>query len=275
MADLLHNFGARKRKRGASFKRATDATLEVVGEADQHLTGEGLDGQAIVVMDFPEMGFHGQSASDTALLEDLGEVSLTYTEVHEDIPSEQIASRPDKATSSRSWRNRQLLLDRLLLNSYIPPQGQAPPMEEVSAPRPEGAQEIINCWKPFNRGESPTAHMEQLYPALLQMLVAVQAEGKGEEYVVSVPTYACKDKLKQVVEDGMLIRNRNFVQSAKLVCLQLLCTVLVSFSSYCLILMCSFTGYYGYSKHDLPAPRVQVSTKGCGEVKALCSISLF
>ena len=39
MANLVHNFGVRKRKRGASFKRATDAILEVVGEADQDLTG--------------------------------------------------------------------------------------------------------------------------------------------------------------------------------------------------------------------------------------------
>ena len=44
MADLVHNFSARKRKWGASFKRAIDATLEVIGEVDQHLTGEGSDG---------------------------------------------------------------------------------------------------------------------------------------------------------------------------------------------------------------------------------------
>ena len=44
MADLIHNFGARKGKRGASFKRATDATLGVVGEANQYPTGEGSDG---------------------------------------------------------------------------------------------------------------------------------------------------------------------------------------------------------------------------------------
>ena len=125
-------------------------------------------------------------------------------------------------------------------------------MEEVSAPRPKGAQEIINRCKSFNKGESPAAHMEQLHLALLRMSVAIQAEGKGEEYVVSVPAYACKDELKQVVEDDMLIRNRNFVQSAKLVCLQLLCTVLISFPSYCLILMRSFAGYYGYSENDLP-----------------------
>ena len=47
--------------------------------------------------------------------------------------------------------------------------------------------------------------MEQLYPALLRMSVAVRAEGKGEEYVISVPAYAYKEDLKQVVEDGMLI----------------------------------------------------------------------
>ena len=193
---------------------------------------------------------------------DLGEVSLTHAEVQEDIPSEQIASRPDKATSSHFRRSKSLLPDQLLLNSYIPPQGQAPPMEEVSAPGPEGAQEIINRWMPFNRGESPTAHMEQLYLELLRKLVVVRAKGKGEEYVISVSAYACKDKLKQVVEDGMLIRNRNFIQSTKLVCLQLLCTVLVSFSSYCLILMRSFTSYFDYSEHDLPAPRVLVLAEG-------------
>ena len=45
-------------------------------------------------------------------------------------------------------------------------------MEEVPVPGPEGAQEIINRWRLFNRGESPAAHRHQLYPALLWMLVA-------------------------------------------------------------------------------------------------------
>ena len=148
-------------------------------------------------------------------------------------------------------------------------------MEEVSAPGPESTQDIINRWKPFNRGESPAAHMEQLYPALLRMSVVVRAEGKGEEYVVSIPTYACKEDLKQVVEDSMLIRNRNFVQSMELVCSRLLCTVLVSLPSYCFILMRSFVGYYGYPEHDFPASRVPVLAEGCGEVAALCPIGRF
>ena len=217
MADLVHDFGARKRKRGSSFKRATDATPAVVSEDDQHPTSGGSKGQAIIVMDSPEIGFHGQSTSETGLSGDLGEVPPTHEEVRESIPFKHITSRPDKVTSSRSGRSRSLLPDRLLLNSYILPQGQAPPMEEVSALGPEGAREIIDRWKPFNRGESPATHLEQLYPTLFRMPVVVLAEGKGEEYVVSVPTYACMEDIKQVVEDDMLIRNRNFVQSTELV----------------------------------------------------------
>ena len=53
----------------------------------------------------------------------------------------------------------------------------------------------------------------------------MRVEGKGEKYVVSIPAYACKEDLKQVVEEDMLIHNHNFVQSADLVCSQLLCTV--------------------------------------------------
>ena len=139
MDDLIHNFGARKRKRGVSFKRVTDATPEVVGEGSQQPTSEGSDVQVIVVSDSPEMGFHGQSASETELSADLGELSLTHAEVQEDIPSKQIASRLDKATFTRARHSRSLLPHRLLLNFYIPPQGQAPPMEEVSTPGPEGA----------------------------------------------------------------------------------------------------------------------------------------
>ena len=68
-------------------------------------------------------------------------------------------------------------------------------MEEVSAPGPEGAQEIIKRWEPFNRGESPATHLEQLYPVMLRIPVEVQSEGKGEKYVILIPAYACKEDL--------------------------------------------------------------------------------
>ena len=90
------------------------------------------------------------------------------------------------------------------------------------------------------------------------MPIAVRAERRGEEYAVSVLAYACKDKLKQVVEDRMLIRNCNFVQSTELVCLQLLCIVLVLFSSYFLFLTRSFVGHYDYPEYDLPTSKILV-----------------
>ena len=96
---------------------------------------------------------------------------------------------------------------------------------------------------------------------MLWMPVEVRAEGNGEKYVVSIPTYACKEDLKHVVEDDMLIRNHNFVQLVELVRSQLLCTVLVSLPSYCFILMYSFAGCYGYPEHDLLASRVPDSAE--------------
>ena len=71
MADHIHNFGSRKCKRGASFKWVTNATLKVVGEAGQHPASEGSDRLAIIIMDSPEMGVHGQSALETVLSSDL------------------------------------------------------------------------------------------------------------------------------------------------------------------------------------------------------------
>ena len=148
-------------------------------------------------------------------------------------------------------------------------------MEEVSAPGPEGPQEIINRWKPFNHGESPAAHLEQLYPATIRMSIEVRAKGKGEKYVVSIPTYAYKEDLKQVVEDIMLIRNRNFVQLVELVSSLLLYTNLALLLSYCFVLMCFSTGCHSYPEHDLPTPRVSNSAEGCRKVTTLRSIDHF
>ena len=81
----------------------------MVSEADQHPTGEGFDVQVIVVSDSLTMGFHGQSALETKLSADLGEVSLTHAENQEDSPLKHIACRSNKATSYRSGRSRSLL----------------------------------------------------------------------------------------------------------------------------------------------------------------------
>ena len=53
----------------------------MAGEASQQSSDESLDVQAIVFLVSLDMDFHGQSASEIALLGDFGEVSLTYVKV--------------------------------------------------------------------------------------------------------------------------------------------------------------------------------------------------
>ena len=147
-----------------------------------------------------------------------GEAFLAPAAIQVIHPSEQASSWPERPRYTRAERSRPLLHDRLLLESYRPPRGPAPPMEKVLAPGPEGAQEIINHWRPFNKGKFSADHLHELYPALLRMLVAVQAEGRGEEYAISVLASTGKEDLLQMVKDEMLVRNRNFAQSTELVC---------------------------------------------------------
>ena len=105
-------------------------------------------------------------------------------------------------------------------------------MEEVTVPGPEGAQEIVDRWRPFNYGESSADHLHDLYSTMLRMRVTVRAGGQGEEYNISVPTCTIKEDLQQMIEDRMQVRNRNFDQSTKLVSLEALFLILVLFHNH-------------------------------------------
>ena len=49
--------------------------------------------------------------------------------------------------------------------------------------------------------------------------VSVVAQGKGlcEDYSVTLPASSSKDDFLQIVDDGILVRNNNFVQSTEMV----------------------------------------------------------
>ena len=49
------------------------------------------------------------------------------------------------------------------------------------------------------------------------MPIAARADGLGEEYSVDVPVGIIKEDLQHIINDGMQVRNRNFVQSTELV----------------------------------------------------------
>ena len=87
-------------------------------------------------------------------------------------------------------------------------------MEEVTTPGPDEIKLILHRLRPFNRGESVADRLDDLYPRMLRMPVTAREARLGEEYFVVVLVGTIKEDIQQVVEDGMQIRNRNYVQSA-------------------------------------------------------------
>ena len=132
-------------------------------------------------------------------------------------PPDRPKSHSDITKLARAGRKRSLPPDQILLNSYLPPHGPTPVMEEVAILGPEDIKRIIHRWNPFNRGEFAADHLDDLYPRILQMLVTARAVGLGEEYSVVVPISTIKEDIQQIIEDGMRIHNRNYVQSSELV----------------------------------------------------------
>ena len=117
----------------------------------------------------------------------------------------------------RSGLPRPTLPKRIIINCYVPPRGPEPPRVEVSTPGADEVKYIMRRWEPFHRGESATDRLNNLYPHMLRMLVAARGMGLGKDYSVSVPIRTRKEDIQQIIDDGIQVRNRNYVQSTELV----------------------------------------------------------
>ena len=137
----------------------------------------GSEVQTIVISGSLEMGLNDQPTLGNVTLAESRESSPVLAAIQVVHPPEQAAGQSDKAKYAQAGRKRPLLPDRMLVNSYLPPRGPASPMEEVLVPGLEGAQEVIDRWRLFNRGESPTNHLHDLYLVMLRMLVTVRKGG--------------------------------------------------------------------------------------------------
>ena len=107
--------------------------------------------QTIVILGSPEMGSSDQSGpEDVAVGEPRGvtSISLALQVIH---PPDRAEARSDMPKLAQTGHKRSLLPDRILLNSYLPPRGSAPTMEEVAVPGPKDIKHIIHRWKPFNQ----------------------------------------------------------------------------------------------------------------------------
>ena len=83
-----------------------------------------------------------------------------------------------------------------------------------------GADEVkyIICrWEPFHRGEATADRLNNLYPHMLRMPVVARGMDLSEDYSVSVPVGTRKEDIEWIIDDGIQVRNRNYVQSTELV----------------------------------------------------------
>ena len=78
-------------------------------------------------------------------------------------------------------------------------------------------KEILRRWEPFHRGASAADRLNSLYPPMYRVPVAARGMGFHEDYSVPVPASTLKEDFLQIIDDGIQVRNRNFVQSTKLV----------------------------------------------------------
>ena len=207
MTGLLDRYAAIKLKRQEEAERGAK---QAEGSVCLPMDG-GSEIQTIVIPTSPEMGSNDQPSSEDIAYEEPREKAPIPPALQVVHPSERPKSRPSATRLALTSRKKLLPPDRILLNSYLPPCGPAPVMEEVAVPGPDDIKSILHCWKPFNQGESAVDHLDDLYPMMLRFPVRDREVGQGEEYSIVVHVGTAKEDIYQIVENGMQIRNRNFV----------------------------------------------------------------
>ena len=78
-------------------------------------------------------------------------------------------------------------------------------------------KKILRRWEPFHRGESVANRLNDFYLAMYRVPVAARGMGLHEAYTVPVPASTPKEDFLQIIDDGIQVRNLNFVQSTELV----------------------------------------------------------
>ena len=88
---------------------------------------------------------------------------------------------------------------------------------EISAPEVEEVKDILRRWKPFHLEASSTDRLDNLYPHIYQVPVVARGMGLREDYSVTLPASTPKEDFLQIIDNGIQVWNRNFVQSIELV----------------------------------------------------------
>ena len=88
---------------------------------------------------------------------------------------------------------------------------------EISAPKVEKVKDILRRWEPFHRRASAADRLDNLYLHIYRVSVVARGMGLREDYSMTLPASTPKEDFLQIIDDGIQVKNRNFVQSTKLV----------------------------------------------------------
>ena len=132
-------------------------------------------------------------------------------------PSDGAEGQPSRSKFMQFGLPWPTLPERIITNRYAPPRGLKPPRVEISAPEANEVKYIMRRWEPFHLGESAADRLNNLYPHMLRMPVVARGMGLGEDYSMSVPAGTRKEDIERIIDDGIEVYNRNYVQSTELV----------------------------------------------------------
>ena len=211
MTGLLDRYAARKRKRQVSSNSDSNPTQAT--RSSLPTAKGGLEMQAIIIPGSLEPGTTDHMEPAGVARTDSKEADSVLSALQEIHPSDE--GRPGRLKFMRSGLPRLPLPERIITNSYTPPRGPEPLRVEVSAPGADEVKFIMCCWEPFHRGEATVEWMNNLYLHKLRMVVAARGLSLGEDYMVSVPVGTRKEDIEWNINDGIQVRNCNYVQSTE------------------------------------------------------------
>ena len=182
--------------------------------------------QAIIIPSSPELGPVDQMEPEGVARVESKEADPVPSALQVIPPSNRDEGQPSRSKFMLFELPRPTLPEWIITNCYAPQRGPEPPKVEVSAPRADEVKYIMRRWEPFHRGESTADRLNNLYLHMLRMPVADRGMGLGEDYSVSVPAGTQKEDIERIIDDGIEVRNRNYVQSIELVRLRVsLCDI--------------------------------------------------
>ena len=217
MTRLLDRYAARKRKWQLSSGSESDIAPAQATGPSQPVAKGGSEVQAIIIPGSPESGPIDQTKPARVARTESKEADPIPSPFQVIPPSDWAEGQLSRSKFMRFGLPRLTLPERIITNCYVPPRGPEPPRVEVSAPGADEVKHILRRWKPFHLGESAADRLNHLYSHMLRMPVAARGMGLSEDYSVCVPTTTRKEDIELIIDDGIQVRNCNFIQSTELV----------------------------------------------------------